>query len=135
MVALAASILLFPLAMSGSLFSLELADPAQWLGGGTWQSAVYAVWDSTFAVGMSLATLVFFRRFFNRKSRFGTFLAQQSYAVYLIHVPIIVFLGIALAGIALAPLPKFVMLSAVVIPVCFAAAWLIRKIPGVSKVI
>ena len=134
-VAIAASLFFFPLAVSGSLFSLEFAEPALWLGGGTWQSGSYALWDSTFAVGMSVATLTFFRRFFNKKSALGTFLAQQSYAVYLIHVPIIVFIGIALAGIDLAALAKFVLVSIIVIPVCYAAAWLIRKIPGVSKVI
>lgn len=133
--ALVVSVFLFPPAVSGSLFSLEFAEPVLWLGNGTWQSAAYALWDCTFAVGMSLAALTFFRRFFNKKSAFGTFLAQQSYAVYLIHVPIIVFLGIALAGIELSPLPKFVMLSVIVVPVCYVTAWLIRKIPGVSKVI
>jgi peptidoglycan/LPS O-acetylase OafA/YrhL len=133
--AIIATVILFPLALTGQLFSLELADPALWLGGGTWQSAAYALWDSIFAVGMTLATLTFFRRYFNRQSRLGTFLAQQSYAVYLIHVPIIVFLAIALAGVNLAPLPKFVMLSLIVVPVCFITAWLLRKIPGVSRVI
>jgi peptidoglycan/LPS O-acetylase OafA/YrhL len=134
-IAIVATIFLFPLAVSGSLFSLELADPAGWLGNGTWQSAIYALWDSTFAVGMSLAAITFFRRFFNEKSSLGTFLAQQSYAVYLIHVPIIVFLGIALKDVDLGALLKFVMLSLIVVPVCYIVAWLIRKIPGVSRVI
>jgi glucans biosynthesis protein C len=134
-IAIVATILLFPLAMSGTPFSLELADPARWVGNGTWESAVYALWDSTFAVCMVLAATTFFRRFFNEKSRLGTFLAQQSYAVYLIHVPIIVFLGIAFMNVDLGALPKFVLLSLIVVPVCFIAAWLIRKIPGVSRVI
>jgi glucan biosynthesis protein C len=133
--ALLATILLFPLALSGSLFSFELAEPAKWLGGGSWESAVYALWDSIFAVGMCLAAITFFRRFFNKKSRFGRFLAQQSYAVYLIHVPIIVFIGIALKELDLAALPKFVTVSLFVVPLCFFVAWLIRKIPGVSRVI
>jgi glucan biosynthesis protein C len=133
--AVLATILLFPLALSGSLFSFELAEPAKWLGGGSWESAVYALWDSIFAVGMCLAAITFFRRFFNRKSRFGRFLAQQSYAVYLIHVPIIVFTGIALKELDLAAMPKFVTVSLFVVPVCFIVAWLIRKIPGVSKII
>lgn len=130
-----ATILLFPLALSGSLFSLELAEPATWVGGGTQPSAVYALWDSAFAVGMFLAALTFFRRFFNEKSKFGTFLAQQSYAVYLIHVPIIVFITVALREIALAPLPKFAVMSLIVVPTCFIVAYLIRKIPGVSRVL
>ena len=65
----------------------------------------------------------------------GIFLAQQSYAVYLIHVPIIVFIAIALKDVDLGALPKFVLLSLIVVPVCYIVAWLIRKIPGVSRVI
>jgi fucose 4-O-acetylase-like acetyltransferase len=133
--AVLATILLFPLALSGKPLSLTLVEPAQWLGGGSWESAVYALWDSIFAVGMVLAAITLFRRFFNNNSRFGRFLAQQSYAVYLIHVPIIVFTAIALKELDLAALPKFVTVSLIVIPVCFIVAWLMRKIPGVSRII
>jgi peptidoglycan/LPS O-acetylase OafA/YrhL len=134
--AIAASLILFPLAVSGTMFSLQFSEPASWVGNGTWQSAVYALWDSLFAVGMTMAAITFFRRFFNEKSRFGTFLSQQSYAVYIIHVPIIVFLAIALGQlIDLAPLPKFAVMSAIIVPTCFVTATILRRIPGVSKVL
>jgi len=35
----------------------------------------------------------------------------------------------------LAALPKFVTVSLIVVPVCFVVAWMIRKIPGVSRII
>ena len=133
--AIAASVVLFPLAFS-SVFSGEVL----FLGNGTWQSAAYALWDSTFAVGMVLASITFFRRFFNGNSRLGRFLSQQSYAVYLIHVPIIIFFayllrGVDIGGYHFGPVLKFAIASVVVVPVCFAVAWLIRKIPGVSRVV
>jgi peptidoglycan/LPS O-acetylase OafA/YrhL len=134
--AIVASLILFPLAASGTMFSLQFSEPASWVGNGTWQSAVYALWDSLFAVGMTMAAITFFRRFFNEKSKFGAFLSQQSYAVYIIHVPIIVFLAIALGQIIdLAPLPKFAVMSAIIVPTCFVVAYILRKIPGVSKVL
>jgi hypothetical protein len=133
--ALVAGILLFPLALSGSLFSLELTEPVGFVGKGTWQSAVYALWDSTFAVGMCLAAITFFRRFFGEERRLGTFLSQQSYAVYIIHIPIVVFIGIALKGIHLGPFLKFGIAAAIVVPTCFAVAYIIRKIPGVSRIL
>lgn len=131
----AATVLLFPLALSGRLFSLDLTAPGGFMGNGTWQSAVYTLWDSIFAVGLSLAAITFFRRFFNKESKFGTFLSQQSYAVYLIHTPIIVFVTIALIGIDLRPLLKFGLAAVMALPICFALAYLIRKIPGVSRVL
>jgi glucan biosynthesis protein C len=133
--ALAATILLLPLALSGRVFSFELLEPAAFVGNGTWQSAVYALWDSTVAVGLCLASLIFFRRFFPGYSRLGSFLAQQSYAVYLIHVPIIVFLAVLLADVQRTPLAKFALLAAISVPVCYLVAYLIRQIPGVSRVL
>jgi peptidoglycan/LPS O-acetylase OafA/YrhL len=134
--ALVALVLLFPLAFL-SVFSGEF----HFLGNGTWQSAVYALWDSTFAVGMCLAAITFFRRFFNGESRFGRFLSQQSYAVYIIHSPIIVFLAYllylayVLRGIDLGPLLKFGIATVIVVPTCFAIAYIIRKMPGVSRIL
>jgi len=133
--ALVATVLLFPLALSGNLFSLEVPEVWVFLGGGTFQSGVYALWDSIFVVGMCLAAITFFRRFFNQESSIGSFLAQQSYAVYIIHVPIVVFIGIALKGVQLAPMLKFGLLAVIAVPTCFVLAYLIRKIPGVSKVL
>ena len=130
-----ASILLFPLALSGSMFSLDLSNSAGFVGNGTGQSAAYALWDSIFAVGMFLAAFTFFRRYLAAESRLGTFLAQQSYAVYIIHTPIIVFIAVAFQSVRLAPLPKFALVAAIAVPVCFAVAYLIRRIPGVSRVI
>ena len=133
--ALVATVFLFPLALSGHLFSLELSDPAPFVGNGSWQSAVYALWDSLFAVGMTLAALTFFRRYFDGNSSLGGFLSEQSYAVYLIHVPIVVFIAIALQGVELPALLMFVLLSVIAIPVSFAIAYILRRIPGVSRVL
>jgi peptidoglycan/LPS O-acetylase OafA/YrhL len=133
--AVLATILLFPYAVSGQWFSLELAEPARFVGNGSVESAAYALWDSVFAVGMCLAAITFFRRFFAVKSSLGGFLSQQSYAVYVIHVPIVVFVGVALKGIEIAPLLKFVLAAVIALPTCFGVAYLLRRIPGVSRVV
>jgi len=104
-------------------------------GYGTWQSAVYALWDSAFAVGMVLAAITFFRRFFDQESKFGRFLSQQSYAVYIIHIPIVIFTAYGLRGIEMASLLKLGLAAVIVIPICFIVAAVLRKIPGVSRVL
>jgi peptidoglycan/LPS O-acetylase OafA/YrhL len=134
--ALVATLILFPVAYISLLMAIE--DGAQQLppfGYGTWQSAVYALWDSIFAVGMVLAVIPLFRRFFNGQGKFGRFLSQQSYAVYIIHIPIIVFLAIALREIELGAFLKFGMMALIVVSTCFVVAYLIRKIPGVSRIL
>jgi glucan biosynthesis protein C len=134
--ALLATILLFPYAFSGALFSLEFSEAfVNATGNGNVQSAAYALWDSIFAIGMCLAALTFFRRFLNRDAAFGGFLSQQSYAVYVIHAPIVVYVAIAMRGIDLGPFLKFAVAAIIAVPTCFVVAWAIRKIPGVSRVL
>ena len=134
--AVATGVLLFPLAFSGQLFSLRLTPTlVNLMGHGHWRSAVYALWDSIFSVGMCLGLITLFRRFFNGQGGFGRFLSQHGYTVYIIHIPIIVFLAFALRGIKLDSLLKFSMVAVIVVPTCFVIAYIIRKIPGVSRIL
>jgi hypothetical protein len=127
-VALGATIVLFPIAVTGG--------DARFLGGVTWQSAVYSLWDSTFAVGVSLALIVFFRRFFNRDGRWRDFLYKQSYAVYIVHVLVIVVVtAIVLQGIMMYPLLKFSLAAVITIPLCWGVAYLVRKLPFADRIL
>lgn len=133
--AVAAGVLLFPLAFSGSLFSLDLTSALDnAMGHGHWQSAAYVLWDSIFAVGITLGLLVLFRRVFNGSGRLGTFLSQHSYAVYVIHIPIIVYLAYALSGVDLVTLVKFGAAALIIVPICFVAAYALRKAPLAASV-
>jgi len=135
-IAIVAGLFLYPLAFSGQMFSLELGPALDnSMGNGHWQSAVYALWDSIFSVGITLFLITLFRRFFNQESAFGKFLSEQSYAVYIIHIPIVVFGAYLLRGFSLGSLPKFGLVSIILIPICFGVAYLIRKIPFASKII
>ena len=134
--ALVATVLLFSIGFLSLLKAIENASPQiPPFGYGTWQSAVYALWDSLFAVGMCLGMITLFRRFFNGQGRFGRFLSQHSYAVYIFHIPIIVLLAVALRGIELAALLKFGVMAVIIVPTCFAIAYIVHKIPGVSRIL
>jgi surface polysaccharide O-acyltransferase-like enzyme len=122
-----ATVILFPAALIGSGIS--------WIGHGSWQSAVFALWDSIFAVGISLALITFFRRFINGGKKFGRFLSQHSFTVYIIHVPVIAFLALALSGLQALPQLKVCLAAAMGLPLCFGVAWLVRLIPYAKKII
>ncbi len=123
--AVLATVILFPTAVF-------IGSGSKWIGYGSWQSAVFAMWDSIFAVGTSLALITFFRRFLDGGKEFGRFLSQHSFAVYVIHVPVIVFLIPALSGLQMATLLKFGLAAVVCLPVCFGIAWLISNLPSVG---
>lgn len=136
MIAILAVVILFPLAFSGQWFSMELSDTLRnAFGNGHWQSAVYALWDSFFAVGMTLGLVVLFRRFVNGAGGFGRFLSNQSYTVYIIHIPLIVFLAYAIRNIEMDSLPKFGLASLIIVPVCFIVAFIVRSIPGAKRIL
>ncbi|MCX6005867.1 MAG: acyltransferase family protein [Chloroflexi bacterium] len=124
--ALGATILLFPIAMS---------DTLNWLGNGTWQSAVYSLWDSIVAIGMCLGLIALFRRFFNNQGKLASFLSQHSYSIFFIHAPVIVFLALALREINVEHLLKFGLASIIGVPLCFGVAYLVRRIPFASRIL
>jgi glucan biosynthesis protein C len=128
-VASVATLTLFPIAL---IFEVPTAA---FLGGGYWQSAVYVLWDSAFSVGMVLGLTTLFRRFFDYSCRLGRFLSQHSYTVFIIHIPVIVSLAVAMQGIHLWQLFKFGLAAVVGIPLCFGAAYLVRKIPLADRVL
>jgi glucan biosynthesis protein C len=133
--ALAATILLLPLALTGHPFSVSFGGDQLFQGGGSWPSAAYALWDSIMAVGMTLAAIVLFRAWFNGTSALGRALADNSYAVYVIHATVLVYVAYLLRGLTLPAVAMFVLVSAIVVPACFALAWLIRRVPVVAKVL
>jgi surface polysaccharide O-acyltransferase-like enzyme len=132
--ALVVTVLLFPIALSGLPLRLT-GTGSDFVGNGHSQSAIYALWDSIFAVGMCLGLITIFRRFLDRPGRLSRFLSQQSFTVYIIHAPVIVLLAVSLKGIQLQPLLKFGLAAAIGVPLCFVVAHIVRRIPLVSRIL
>jgi peptidoglycan/LPS O-acetylase OafA/YrhL len=125
--ALVATVTLFPLAI--------ISGSTSFFGYGSWQSAVYALWDSTVAVGMSLGLITLFRDRINWSGTFTRFLQRHSYTVYIIQSPIIVFVAVVLMGLSLEHLLKFGLAAVITVPLCFATAYLVLKIPFASRIL
>jgi membrane-bound acyltransferase YfiQ involved in biofilm formation len=100
-----------------------------------WQALVYALWESLFCVGMCVGLLTLFRQRFNCQGAVGQFLSTHAYAVYIIHAPILVGLAFALRGVELDPLLKFALAAVIAVPLCFSAAYLVRQLPLVQRVL
>jgi hypothetical protein len=131
-----ASVFFFPPAISGKLFSLKLSViTSRFVGNGSWQSALYTAWDSIFSVGLCLALITLFKDVFNRQKTFLTGMSKQCYMVYIIHIPIVVFTAIAIREIAIPSVPKFFIAMVIIVPLCFALSWLLKKIPGVARIV
>ena len=104
-------------------------------GGLHWQALVYALWEASLVVAVSIGLLVLFRQRWNRQGRLARSLAASAYTVYLIHPVVLVGFSYAFHVVTLYPLLKWGIAVLVTLPLCFLISGLIRKIPLVNRVL
>ena len=105
------------------------------IGNGHWQSGVYALWDSLFAVGSCLFLIIIFRRRLDRQKNFGRSLQKSCFTVFIIHSIVIVIAATVLRDLLIMPLLKFFLAGCISVPLSFAVAYIIRKIPYANKIL
>ncbi len=106
----------------------------QFNGGPYWQSFAYALWESFFCVGVCLGLLVLFRERYNHQGKIIKFLSSNGFGVYVFHAPILMGITLLARGIFLYPLFKMILMTIIIVPVCFGFSGLIRKIPWIRKI-
>ena len=110
-------------------------DSEPFMGGWTWQSLVFALFESFLAVSMCLGLIYFFRRFWDRQGQVAGILSRSAYGAYLVHEPVISLLAMAAAGLAWHPLLKFGLAAPVAVSFSFGLAILIRRLPHADRVL
>ncbi|MEV0618908.1 acyltransferase family protein [Nonomuraea sp. NPDC050404] len=105
------------------------------LGGGTLPSLLLAICESAFAVGIILGLLTFFRARFGHQGPRRRFLSAHAYTVYVIHPVVVVALNHALSGVQAPAIAKAALLTALALPLCWAAAYAVRALPGARRVL
>ncbi len=104
-------------------------------GGVRYQSFVYAIWEQLVGVAMPIGLLVWFRRRFNRQGKLTKAMAASAYAVYIVFAPVSVLVALLLRDISLYPLLKFVLVSAITVPLCFLIGNYLRQIPLLRRIL
>ena len=104
-------------------------------GGFDWRSLVWSFWEATICVGLCLGLLILFRERFNVQQKLLRILSANAYAVYLIHLLVILYMHFLVADLAVGPFLKFVLVSALGMPICFAFSMLLRKIPFIKFIV
>ncbi len=87
---------------------------------------IYPVWEAILCCGICIGLLILFRERLNYQGRLGKVLAENQYAAYLFHVPVVVFMQYLVAGFALLPFAKFALVTAVSVPLTFLLSAVIR---------
>ena len=113
-----------------------LTDSSEFAGGLRIESLLGTFWEAFMCVSMCIALLALFKNKFNSQGPVAKALANNSFIVYLIHIPIIVFLQYLLIGVALDPLIKFAIVGTVGIILSFAIShYVIRRLPYAKYVL
>jgi hypothetical protein len=105
------------------------------MGGLHWQAAVYAIWEQMAGIMIMVGLLRFFSLHFKHQGPVTRAMAADTYTVYIIHPVILVILAIALKGLMIPALGKFVILLALTICITFSIAHAIRALPGVKRIL
>lgn len=106
---------------------------AAFAGGFYWQAVASAIWESFFCVGVSLGIVAIFQHKYNTQGAVSKFLADNAFGVYVFHAPIVVAITMALREFSLNPLVKMYAVAILVLPVCFAFSYFLRKIVWIKR--
>ncbi|MGW2095540.1 acyltransferase family protein [Promicromonospora sukumoe] len=91
--------------------------------------------ENVVAVGAALGLLVLFRERFSGRPAWARFAAQHSFAVYVIHPLVLVGVAVLLSPLVAPAGVKFLLLLALSVPLCWGVAYLLRRVPGVARVL
>lgn len=104
-------------------------------GGPTIGSFWYCLLEAAICITMCLGLPTFFREALHYQNVFLKRLAAEAYTVYIIHFLILVAIQAQLLRFALSPTSKFVIATVTATVLCFISARLLRKIPGMTRVL
>ncbi len=91
--------------------------------------------ENVFAVSAIVALLVLFREKFSGQPAWARLAAQNSFAVYVIHPLVLVGVAMLFAPMVAPAGVKFLILMVLAVPLCWGFAYLLRRIPGVARVL
>ena len=125
------------LAMPGAFayVASHAAGEANFSGGLTWPSILYAFWEPFVAWGLIAAWLLIFQKHMNRPSNLWAWLNRRAYAVYIIHPPVLVGISLLLHVWAAPALAKFGVIGAFSCAACWLIADPLVRMPGLRHVL
>lgn len=127
--------IIFMLLIAVTAGALE-GDTSKLKGGLHWQAFAYAIWESVYAMGMSIGLITLFRKKWNNQGKISKNLSGNAYTIYLIHAPVLVSISVLFVGIIIHPLLKFAIVLSIVLVLCWLISnFIFRRIPGFKRVL
>lgn len=103
-------------------------------GGWHWQAFCLALWEQLAGVGLSLGLLALFSAKMSRETPLLRWLADRSFAVYVLHTPVLVGLFMLYRSLPQNPFALAALLTVTGLLVSYALADLARRVPGLRRI-
>ena len=110
-------------------------DVDLFMGGFTYQSLIFTIWEQLVAVSLIIGLLGIFRKYFNVQNNLARDLSKNSYAIYVLHGIPLVALSLTLQSLMINSMYKFLLFSVPALILCYLLAKLVRQIPVVSRIL
>ena len=105
------------------------------IGGRTWQSFAWAVWEQIVCFTLIIGLFGIAKRYFNKQGKLAQNLSSSAFGVYIFHPPIIVGISAVFVSWEFHQLSKFIILAPIALITCFTLAILLKRIPVIGKIL
>jgi len=107
----------------------------QYFGGWHWQSLALALWEQVTGVCLALGAMAWFARNLDREGPVLKWLSDRSFAVYVVHTPVLVAITMQIARFGGNIFVMAGILTVLALVGSYVAADLVRRIPGAREVL
>lgn len=104
-------------------------------GGLNSENFYYSISETFLCFGLSIGLIYLFKKFFNRSNKLLKIMSENSYAVYIFHLPIAVLIQYQFSLIDLKPAIKFGIVSLLTITITYLFSIILRKFKIVRSII
>jgi peptidoglycan/LPS O-acetylase OafA/YrhL len=111
------------------------SGPMAYAGGWNLRALAYASWEQLTGLGIALGLLAWFRSSVNASGRMSTWLSERSFAVYLLHAPVLVALTPWLRPVINNPFVGVGLLTFTGLIASYLLADGARRLPGLRRIL
>lgn len=107
----------------------------QYMTGLNWRCLVTCLWFGFACVSFSISITFWMKNRTVANSRLAAIGSKDNFAVYIIHPLILVPISYMLSFTQMAPMIKFIVNMAITVPICYLAAEILRRLPGLKRIL
>jgi len=109
--------------------------PILYFGGWNLQAFGAAAWEQFTGVGLALGMMALFHQAFNQAGPVARWLSARSFAVYVLHAPLLISLTLLFRSVHVDPLSHVLLLTVSTLVVSFAVADIAKRTPLLRNVL